>query len=276
MPSELLRNAPAFMLAAVRCFALLMTLPLFSMRNVPSAARVALAGFMAFAVLPQANFSSYSGYLNADAQFDVQFVLLLLGEGLLGIITGFYVSIIFAAFSASGQFFAFQMGFSASEVYDALSQVENPLMGQYLNLIAMLVFMQTQWLQRLFLGGLVASFKTLSAYSIVQDMSGGGSVARFMARGLSVLFVDALVISLPIMATLMLITISTGILSKAAPQMNLLSEGFPVMMLTAFFILTVLMPDIIDAFIRTFGAGFAQIENLFKALGGSVPQGGGL
>lgn len=245
-----------------------MTLPLFSMRNIPSAARVALAGFMAYNVLGQVDYSAYSSYLFAEQLFTAQFIMLLIGEALLGIITGFYVTIIFSAFSAAGQFFAFQMGFSASEVYDSLSQVENPLMGQYLNLIAMLIFMQTRLFQKLFLGGLLSSFKTLSAFSIVNDMASGGVLTRFMMKGLTELFANALVISLPIIGTLMLITITTGILSKAAPQMNLLSEGFPVMLLTSFFILTALMPSLIDAFSRCFDGGFARLEQLLLALGG--------
>ncbi len=268
MLGDVLNDAPAFLLAAVRCFALLMTLPLFSMRNVSAVARVALSGFMAYVVLPQVDFSVYAPLLSGDSLFTIQYFFLLAGEAMIGVITGFYVTIIFSAFSTAGQFFAFQMGFSASEVYDALSQVENPLMGQYLNLIAMLVFMQTHWFEKLFFGGLVSSFKTLSAYSIVNDMANGGKLARFMASSLTDLFANALVISLPIIGTLMLITISTGILSKAAPQMNLLSEGFPVMMLTAFFIITALMPDLIDAFTRGFAGGFARLERLLLVLGG--------
>ncbi len=262
-----MNNAPAFLLATVRCFALLMTLPLFSMRNVPTVARLALALYMSYIVLPQVDYSDYGAAMNADALFTMQFFLLLAGEALLGIITGFFVSIIFSAFSTAGQFFAFQMGFSASEVYDALSQVENPLMGQYLNLIAMLIFMQTRWFQKLFLGALVSSFKTLSAFSIVRDMQ-GGVLVQTMIGSLGTLFANALVIALPIMGTLMLVTVSVGILSKAAPQMNLLSEGFPVMILTAFFILTALMPSMIDAFTRGFEAGFSRLQQLFLELGG--------
>ena len=61
-----------------------------------------------------------------------------------------------------------------------------------------------------------------------------------------------------------------GILSKAAPQMNLLSEGFPIMMLFAFFILTVSMPALCDFFTRSFYSGFVQIENIFKSMGGQI------
>lgn len=268
MLDYVMEQAPAFLLATVRCFSLIMTLPLFSMRNIPTAAKAALSIYMAFNIFGQVDFSSYAPYLLPEQTFTAQYLLLLAGEALLGVIMGFYVSIIFSAFSTAGQFFAFQMGFSASEVYDALSQVENPLMGQYLNLIATLVFMQSRLFQKLFLGGLVASFKTLSAWSIASDMAGGAVLPRFLARSLTELFANALVISLPIMGTLMLITISVGMLSKAAPQMNLLSEGFPMMLLVSFFILTALMPSLIDAFSRCFDGGFARFEQLVLSLGG--------
>ena len=54
MLNEIVQRAPLFLLVAVRCFALLMTLPLFSMQNVSRIAKIALAGYMAFIVLPSA------------------------------------------------------------------------------------------------------------------------------------------------------------------------------------------------------------------------------
>ncbi len=161
------------------------------------------------------------------------------------------------------------MGFSASEVYDAMSQVENPLMGQYLNLIAMLVFMQNHWFQTLFTGALATSFKSISAFSIVTHNS---ELVRFMLSGLTTLFRDSLVIALPLMGVLFLINVAMGILSKAAPQMNLLAEGFPVLILTAFFVLTLIMPQFTDYFIQSFRTGFARLENLFVSLGGGGVQ----
>lgn len=266
MINDIVNQAPGYLIVAVRCFALLMTLPLFSMRTISRVAKVALAGYMAYIVMPQVDFASYANVISlSNTSLNLNFVLLLVGEAMIGVITGFYISIIFSAFSTAGQFFAFQMGFSASEVYDSLSQVENPLMGQYLNLIAMLVFLQNQWFQKLFLGGLVSSFKSLTAFSLV---NGTETLARFMMKGLTELFADALMIAFPLMGTLLLITICMGILSRAAPQMNLLSEGFPIMIMLSFFIIMALMPDLVDFFTRSFTTGFKALEDLFLLLGG--------
>lgn len=256
MLDQILAAAPQFLMICVRCFALIMTLPLFSARSIPRKAKIALTGYLAFLIFPNVDFSPYAGLIGDDGAFSLQYVLLLAGEGMIGVIMGFYVSIIFAAFSTAGQFFAFQMGFSASEVYDALSQVENPLMGQYLNLIAMLVFFQSRWINILFGKILVSSF-SVNALMLVESRR---AIVDFLLHGLTKLFADAFMIALPIMGTLMLISVVMGMLSKAAPMMNLLSEGFPIMILTSFFIITMLMPTLIDFFLSSLVSGFNGVQ----------------
>ena len=61
-----------------------------------------------------------------------------------------------------------------------------------------------------------------------------------------------------------------GILSKAAPQMNLLSEGLPITILVAFFLLSTLLPYMADFFIRLFSAGFANFQRLLAATGQNI------
>ncbi len=263
MLDQIVKNAPVFLLVYSRCITLILVVPILSTRTIPRIAQLALAFYIAYFIFPQVDFSCYVPSFGTDGTFTLEYILLLIGEAMIGGIIGFYVSIIFAAFSTAGQFFAFQMGFSASEVYDAMSQVSNPLMGQYLSFISILIFIQNRWFQRLFIGGLLSSFKALTAYSLAL---GRTHVIKFLLSGLTDLFMDAMIISLPILGTLCLITICTGILSKAAPQMNLLSEGFPIMMLVSFFILTALMPEICDFFMRTFNLGFSKIETLFTQL----------
>ena len=259
--NNVIMNAPVFLLLFIRCFTMLLTLPLFSMRAVSRLAKVALAGYMAFFLLGTVDFSSYNQFIREDGIFSLNYLFIAIGEGLIGVIIGFYITIIFSAFSSAGQFMAFQMGFSAASTYDSLSQVENPLMGQFFNFIAMLIFMQSQWFQRLFLGGLGSSVKNLNTISLILNRE---DFVQFLLRGLTKLFSDALIISLPIMGTLLLISICTGLLSKAAPQMNLLSEGFPIMILVSFLLIFILIPVMSDFFIRSFENGFFNLDNLFN------------
>ena len=273
MIDYIISSAPIFLLIVARCFALFMTVPLFSSRSVSRVAKLALTAYMAYMIFPTVSmqdgpYASYSPYIMANGHFSLEYILLLIGEVLIGVIIGFYISIIFAAFSTAGQFFAFQMGFAASEVYDSLSQVENPLMGQYLNLTAMLIFLQNNYFQGVFVNALGASFKSLNAFAIVTHSQ---NLMFFMLSSLTSLFKNAMILAMPIMGTLFLINVTMGILSKAAPQMNLLSEGFPILILTSFFIITRLLPDFVDLFMKNFVSGFRQIEQLFiKLSGGGV------
>ncbi len=256
---DIVARAPIFFLAAARIFAIILTTPLLSIQSVPRTAKIALAGSIAFLVMPE----TYPGGWNVDP-FSLQYVLLVIGEGMIGVITGFFISMIFASFSSAGQFFSYQMGFGASEVYDALAQIENPLLGQYLNLIAMLVFVQINGFQTLFLGGILRSFESVNCFSLANAK---GEFLSFFLTGLSGLFLNAMVIALPIIGTLFLIHVSMGLLSKAAPQMNLLSEGFPITILVTFFLLVVAMPLMINLFTQVMGDGFQAFEDLLARTG---------
>jgi flagellar biosynthetic protein FliR len=258
--NELLRWTPAFLLIAVRALALVETAPLLSSEVIPQAAKIALAALAAFALLPGAEdyplLKVDPALLNPQG---LHFFLLLIGEALIGIITGFFITIIFSAFSTAGQFFSLQMGFGASETFDPLSQIENPLMGQYLNLVAMLVFLVSGGFRELFLGGFWRSVQSISAASLAADRAG---VLGMLLAGLSRLFLDAIIISMPILGTLFLSSLATGLISKAAPQINILSEGFPISITVAFLLIFASMPYMTEAFSRIIDSGFESFQDL--------------
>lgn len=264
MYNDIVNAAPLFLLVCARTAGLIFTLPLFSMRSISRTAKIALIGYMSYLMMGTADFSAYGNILNMDGAFSIYYVLLLVGEAMIGVIIGFYVSVIFAAFSTAAQFFAFQMGFSASAVYDSLSQVENPLLGQFFNFSAILIFLQNHWFQKLFLKGLMSSLGTLNIFELI---AGKEFMVKFLLKGLTHLFADAFVIALPIMGTLVLITVCTGLLSKAAPQMNLLSEGFPVMILLAFFLLVMIFFPLCDFFMRSISSGLTDMVHVLDKIG---------
>jgi flagellar biosynthetic protein FliR len=257
---EILNAAPVFLLLAARALALIETAPLLSSEANPQIARVALAGFAAYAAFPSAAAVSANGI----ELVSVSFLFLLIGEAIIGIIMGFFVTIIFSSFSTAGQFFSLQMGFGASETFDPLSQIENPLMGQYLNLVAMLVFLTLNGFSQLFLGGFWRSVQSISVLSLV---NGREAVLGMLLSGLSRLFLDAMIISLPILGTLFLTSLTTGLISKAAPQINILTEGFPISIIVAFSLIIATMPFMVEVFGRVVDSGFSAVESLYIQIG---------
>jgi flagellar biosynthetic protein FliR len=262
MLNETLRAWPTFLLVAVRALAMIETAPLMSSDSIPQVAKLALSGFAAYSAFPTAMASGW----NVSA-YTLNFVYLIIGEGLIGIIIGFYLTLIFSAFSTAGQFFSLQMGFGASETFDPLAQAENPLLGQYLNIVAMLVFVSVDGFQELFLGGFWRSIQTIN---IVDLAAGREYLISMLLTGLSGLFLDAMIISMPILGTLFLTSLTTGLISKAAPQVNILSEGFPISITVAFVLIYTSMPFMVEAFSRIINASFRNIESLYAYLGGTL------
>ncbi|MDR1788352.1 MAG: flagellar biosynthetic protein FliR [Treponema sp.] len=264
--SEMLRYAPGFLLIAARALAMIETAPLLSSDAVPQIAKIALAGFAAYSALPTALERTVD-----LSPLGLSFIFLVIGEALIGIIMGFFLTIIFSVFSTAGQFFSLQMGFGASETFDPLAQVENPLLGQYLNLVAMLVFLSMGGFKELFLGGFWRSLQSLSVQNL---LDGRSAVVGMLLSGLSRLFLDALIISMPILGTLFLTSLTTGLISKAAPQINILAEGFPISITIAFVLIWAVLPFMTESFSSVINAGFATVERLFAEIG--RPIGGGL
>lgn len=256
----ILSKAPVFLLIVARVGGLIFTAPLLSTRSVSRIVKIAIVGFIAFLCMPYYPVSDYMEI------FSFHYILLLLGEALIGILTGFYVLMIFSTFSTAGQFFAYQMGFGASGVYDTLSQVENPLMGQYFNFIAAIIFLQIKGFQKLFFTGIVESISKVNCFVFLSQEK---PIVNLLFKSMATLFLNAMIMSMPIMGTLVLIHVTMGLLTKAAPQMNLLSEGFPVTILVTFFLLTIMFPFLIDTFDEILEGGFTSLHYLFLELGAS-------
>jgi len=248
-----------FVLIAVRVLAMIEVAPLLSGQGVPQVAKVGLAGFAASMVFPAVKAAGY-----AMPNDGMAFGLLIVGEAMIGLVMGFFLSIVYSAFTTAGQFFSLQIGFGASEVYDPLAEVELPLMGQFLNLIAMLIFVSTQGFQKLFFIGVQGSFKAMRAVDLVGRRD---DLIHFLLNATGALFQQALILSLPILGTLFIITVAMGLLSKAAPQMNLLTEGFPITLTVTFFIMLSALPFMMEAFSHLVEASF---DDLGILVGGKI------
>lgn len=240
-----------FVLIAVRVLAMIEVAPLLSGQGVPQVAKVGLAGFAAALVLPAVKAAGY-----AIPEDGIAYALLVVGEAMIGLVMGFFLSIVYSAFTTAGQFFSLQIGFGASETFDPLAETELPLMGQFLNLIAMFIFVATSGFQKLFLIGVQGSFTAMRAIDLVDRRN---DLIRFLLNATGALFQQALILSMPVLGTLFIVSVAMGLLSKAAPQMNLLTEGFSITLAVTFFILLSALPFMMEAFSHLIEASFDDL-----------------
>lgn len=252
----LVSDAQLYFLLFVRIIAMIQFAPLLSSGSIPSLAKIALALLASFLVFPMVLQSGYP-----IPQSGLAYAFLAIGEAMIGVIMGFMLAIVYAAFQTAGQFFSLQMGFGASQVFDPLAQIEIPLLGQFLNIIAMFVFVVTAGFQRIFLTGVYYSFQAVRAADLVVLRE---DIVMSMIAGLASLFENALIISFPILGTLFLVQVVMGLLAKAAPQMNLLMLGFPLSIGVAYIVMLISIPFLMEAFDRLIGVGFERLFEFFR------------
>ena len=240
-----------FLLIAARILAMIEVAPLLSGSGVPQVAKLGLAGFAAAVVFPSVK---AAGYPVPDD--GMAYGMLIAGEAMIGLMMGFFLSIVYSAFTTAGQFFSLQMGFGASETYDPLAETELPLLGQFLNLIAMFVFVATSGFQKLFLVGVEGSFKAMRAVDLVTRRN---DIVSFVVKASGALLEQSLILAMPVLGTLFIVTVAMGLLSKAAPQMNFLTEGFPITLTVTYVIMLTALPFMMEAFSHLIEASFNDL-----------------
>jgi flagellar biosynthetic protein FliR len=259
MIESLVTNIRLFLLVFFRIIAMVELAPLLSSSSIPQLAKVGMSFFIAAAVFPSV--LATSPQIPPGA---LDYGLLVLGEVGIGLLIGFLLNMIFAAFQLAGEFFSLQMGFSASMVFDPQSQVEVPLMGEFLNIIAMLVFITTTGMSKFLLVGVQRSFQYLRAMDLVTHREG---IISLLINGLAGLFQSALTISFPILGTLLLVSVALGLLARAAPQMDILTTGFPVSIGVSFILLFSTMPFLMTAMERIIDGSFQSISGFITTAG---------
>jgi flagellar biosynthetic protein FliR len=71
------------------------------------------------------------------------------------------------------------------------------------------------------------------------------------------MFFSALLISLPVVITLLFVNIGVGFITRAAPSLNIFSVGLPAILLAGFVVLWLAVPSIVSRiswlWVQTFG-----------------------
>jgi flagellar biosynthetic protein FliR len=202
-------------LVFIRTGAFLLALPFFSAVNIPVMLRIALAAFMSLLLAPQLPPFPLE-------QLDlISLVGLLVRETSIGLLLGFIARMIFFATELAANIIATELGLNMGTMLDPSSQQPEAVTGVILYLLTTVV-MLTLNLHHGILLGFARTFEVLPL--------GGGHLnaslfEAFVGRT-SGIFVIALQIAAPVMATSFVITVFFAVMSRAVPQMNVFSESF--------------------------------------------------
>jgi flagellar biosynthetic protein FliR len=237
-----------------RIGACLMVAPVFGASYVPRRLRVVLAGALTLPVAPLLPAAPDVPLLSiAGAMITVQ-------QLVIGIALGFVLQLVFDALALGGQLLANGMGLGFAFNLDPLRGVSTPALGQLYMVLGTLVFLALDGHLAL-LGTLVDSFHGL-------PVGGGGLDATRLAAVAdwgAVLFAGALRVALPGVTALLVINLAFGVMSRAAPSLNLFAVGLPVTLIFGLTIVTLGLPTIGAAFTALLADSFAFMRALTAA-----------
>jgi len=155
----------------------------------------------------------------------------------MGVALGFAVLLLFVGIQFAGQLVGLQMGFGIVNVIDPQSSNQVSIIGQYLNILAVLILLTTNG-HHMILKGLVSSFDVVPLGGVELK----ASVAAKMIVLTSQAFIVAVKIAAPILLSLFLVSVALGILARTVPQMNVFIVGFPVQIAVGLTALIVALP----------------------------------
>ncbi|MFA5082716.1 MAG: flagellar biosynthetic protein FliR [Hydrogenophilaceae bacterium] len=210
----------------VRILAWLAVDPLLGNRSAPNMVRLGLAVALAVVIAPTLPPPPQVALVSGAG------LLILLQQIAIGLALGFSIRIVFAALEFAGQFMGLQMGLSMASLYDPVNGAQTPVLAQSLTLTSILVLFAMNG-HHLVIAALWQSFYDVPV--VLQSSSGQGFMV--LLGWAATIFKTGLHIALPITAALLTANLAIGMMTRAAPQLNIFAVGFPITIGAGFLVL---------------------------------------
>lgn len=242
----------ALIFPLTRILAMIGSSPVLGNKQVPKRVKIGLSVLLAIVIAPSI------GEMPPVTIGSPQCILIMIQQIIIGVAMGFTMRLIFTAVEMAGELSGLQMGLGFASFYDPVNASFTPIIAQWMGVIATLAFLALNG-HLYMISALAESFQTLPIGSMMSHkelygvVSWGGSI-----------FAYALQISLPILAALLITNIALGILTRAAPQLNLFAVGFPITLAIGFFVLVLSMPYFVPILDRITQEGLGTTLNLVK------------
>ncbi|UIN23414.1 flagellar biosynthetic protein FliR [Herbaspirillum frisingense] len=188
-------------------------------------------------------------------------LLILLQQLLIGLSMGLAMRVVFAAVEAAGELTSSTMGLSFAAFFDPQSQGRTAVISQVLSLLATMVFLSLNG-HLLLLQVMAESFHTLPITGQPITTEGFHQLVLWGAK----VFSMGVQLSLPLLIALLITNFALGILTRAAPQLNLFGIGFSITMLAGFILIAFALPYMLTPLQRLLSDGIEMVRLL-----GSVP-----
>jgi flagellar biosynthetic protein FliR len=215
-----------FILPFSRISALIMTMIGFSARTIPGRVKLFLCVTVTAAVIPAIPPVKVTELLSFYT------FILLAQQMIIGVMLGFITVMVVNTFTLAGQIIAMQSGLGFASLVDPASGMNVPAVGQFFLILSSLLF----WVMDghlAYLQFIVASFDTLP---IPTEQLSSIKYRELVEWG-GWMFATSLSLALAPITAMLLINFSFGIMTRAAPQLNIFAIGFPITMMAGLLIM---------------------------------------
>ncbi|OUR73229.1 flagellar biosynthetic protein FliR [Methylophaga sp. 41_12_T18] len=217
-----------------RIAALVMAAPIFSSNFVSVRSRLLIALALTIVIVP-----TIPNVAPAVEPLSGAGLLIVTHQILIGVCMGFMMQLLFNAFIIAGQIIAMQMGLGFASMVDPQNGVTVPVISQFYLIFISLVFIS--------LNGHLILIQVLSESFVSLPVLATGlpyTSFRDIVAQASWMYAAGVIIALPAIGSLMMVNLSFGILSRAAPQISPFSIGFPMTIILGFAIIFVTLPNV--------------------------------
>lgn len=215
-----------FVLILMRLGGLLAAMPILN-QFLPNRFKAALAVLVAMAMALQTGPSPVQTQLSA-------LVTAMLLEVALGLLIGFLLTLSFSLFHIAGQIMGMQMGLGFGGYIDPVMQEEALPSTRLITNIASLVFLASGGIEHVFLS-LSATFKSLPPGKIAPEFFLERD--QFVLSQISGVFKQALILSMPILAGMLMIQVLIGIFTRAVAELNMFMTSFSLLLIAGIVLL---------------------------------------
>ena len=192
---------------------------------------------------------------NSDP-FTVYGIMVTIKECLIGICLGLCTLFISQAFIVAGKAVAMQTGLGFASLVDPVSGTNSPVVGQFFTVLCTLVFFSLNG-HLIFFKLMLESFTTLPMGQFIPN----SSIEEFLYFSGS-MFKAGLAMSISAICTMLVVNFTLGVMTKAAPQLNIFSLGFAVTMIVGICVLFISLSSFMSNFTNNFNDVFDEACSL--------------
>ena len=204
------------LLVMSRFVGLMLAAPFLGMASIPTRIRVALVMLMTYLVLTTQEVSP-------DLPTGMgTLAILAMAELLVGVGVGMIASFCIHGVRMAGELAGSQMGLGFGALVDPMSGDQSTVLARFLSLVALAVIVSLNG-HHILLRGIAEGFASLPPGTALAALP-HAAIALPMAAGS--IFVSAVVVAAPAIATVFCIKIGMAILARSAPQLHILAIGF--------------------------------------------------